>query len=100
MLGLAFHVEVDFSRFPFFAGFGQQGRDQPQEGRFIGEKAGDAGAAFDLLIHSLQGIGGAHPPLVGGRQGKDREAQREVFLHPGSQFGCALGVMRHDLFEP
>ena len=38
---MAFHVEVNFPQFPFVAGFGQEGRDQPQEGGFIGEDAGD-----------------------------------------------------------
>ena len=96
---MVFHVEVDFSRFPFFAGFGQQGRDQAEEGRFVGKEAGDAGAAFNFLIHSFQRVGGAHPFLVAARQGKDREAQRQVFLHPSGEFGRALGVVRDDLLE-
>lgn len=95
-----FHVEVDFSGFPFFAGFGQQGGDQPQEGRFVGKEAGDTGAAFDFLIHPFQRIGGAHSFLVGQWQGEDREAQRQVVLHPGGQFGRALGVVRDEFLEP
>jgi len=53
---LDFHVEVDFSGFPFLAGLGQQGCDQPQEGGFIGKETGDAGAAFDFLIDRLLGF--------------------------------------------
>ena len=97
---MVFHVEVDFSGLPFFAGFRQQGRDEPQQRRFVGKKAGDAGAAFGFLIHPLQRVGGAQPFLVGHRQGEDGQAQRQIFLHPGGQFGRALGVVRDDLLEP
>lgn len=68
---MVFQVAVDFSGFPLVAGFGQPGRDQPQPGRFIGEDAGDAGAAFDFLIHAFQLIGGAESFLVGEGQGKN-----------------------------
>jgi len=61
---LVFHVEVDFSGFPFFAGLGQQGRDQTQEGRFIGKEAGDAGAAFDFLINALQRVPALRPAEI------------------------------------
>ena len=97
---MVFHVEVDFSGFPFFAGFGQQGGDQTQEGRFVGKEARHTSAAFDFLIHALQRIGGAQPFLVRHRQGEDGEAQRQVFLQPGGEFGRALGVVRDDLLEP
>ena len=63
---MAFHVEVNFSGFPFAAGFGQEGRAEPQEGGFIGEDAGDAGAAFEFLIYPFQRIGGAQAAMVVG----------------------------------
>ena len=66
---LVFHVEVDFPGFPFVAGFGQKGGDQAQEGGFIGEDAGHAGAAFEFLVDAFQRIGGAQPILVGGGKG-------------------------------
>jgi hypothetical protein len=90
---LVFHVEVDFSGFPIVAGFCQEGGDQAQEGRFIGEDAGDARAAFEFLVDALQRVGGAHSFLVGGGQREDRESLRQIFLQPGRQFGRAVGVI-------
>ena len=45
-----FHVEVNFSSFPSFAGFLEQGRDEPEQGGLIEEEAGDAGAAFKFWL--------------------------------------------------
>ena len=56
-----FHVEVNFVGLPFIAGFVEQGGDQAQEGGFIGEEAGDAGAAFEFLVDPFQGVAGAQP---------------------------------------
>ena len=61
---MVFHVEVNFSSFPFGAGFGQEGRDQAQEGSFVGKETGDAGAAFDFLVHAFDGVGGAQALLM------------------------------------
>jgi len=97
---LVFHVEVNFSGFPIVAGFGQEGGNQAQEGEFIGEDAGHAGAAFEFLVDSFQRVGGAHPFLVGGGQHEHREALRQIFLHPGREFGRAFGVAGDDFFEP
>ena len=97
---MVFHVEVDFSGFPFFTGFGQQGRDEAQEGSFVGKEAGDAGAALDFLIHPFEGVGGAHSFLMRVRQGEDGEAQGQVFFHPRGQFGRALGIVGDDFLEP
>ena len=96
---MAFHVEVNFSGFPFVAGFGQEGRDEPQEGGFIGEDAGDAGAPFEFLIHAFQPVGGAQSFLVGEGQGKDGQALGQVFLHPAGQFRGAFGVVGDDFLE-
>jgi len=98
-LGFWVHVEVDFSGFPFFAGFDQKGRDQTQEGGFVGKEAGDAGAALEFLIHPFQCVGGAHFLLVRGGQAEDREALREVFLQPGGEFGSTVGVVGDDFLE-
>jgi hypothetical protein len=48
---LAFHVEVNLSGFPFVAGFGQEGGDQPQEGGFI-----DRQVSPTKLVDSLREI--------------------------------------------
>src|ERR1035441_9905270 len=47
---MVFHVEVNFGGLPFIAEFVEQGGDQAQEGGFIGEEAGDAGAAFEFWL--------------------------------------------------
>lgn len=96
---MAFHVEVNFSGFPFVAGFGQQCRDQPEEGGLIWEDAGDMGAPFEFLIHAFQPIGGAQSFLVGEGQGQDGQALWQVFLHPGGKFRDAFGVVRDDFLE-
>jgi hypothetical protein len=96
---LVFHVEVNFSSFPFGAGFGQEGRDQAQEGSFIGKEAGHAGAAFDFLVDALDGVGGAQAPLMGRRQRKNGQALRQVFFHPGGEFRSGDGVAGHHFFE-
>jgi hypothetical protein len=38
---LVFHVEVNFSGFPFVASFAQERGDQTQEGFFVGKDPGD-----------------------------------------------------------
>ena len=95
-----FHVEVNFCCFPIVAGFAQERGDQPEEGFFVGENAGDAGAAFEFLVDAFQRIGGPHPFLVGGGQREHREPLRQVFLHPSREFGRAFGVLGHDFLEP
>ena len=47
---MAFQAEVNFPRFPFLAEFGAEGADLAQPGGFVGEEAGDAGAAFLTLL--------------------------------------------------
>ena len=56
---MVFHVEVNFAGFPFVAGFAEEGGDEAQEGGFIGEEAGDAGAAFEFLVDAFERVGGA-----------------------------------------
>ena len=43
---VGFQGEVDFSGFPVFAGFLEDGGDQPQQRGLVGEQRGDADAAF------------------------------------------------------
>jgi len=75
---MVFHVEVNFGGLPFIAEFVEHGGDQAQEGGFIGEEAGDAGAAFEFLVDPLQGVAGAQSGLVGERQGEDGEALGQI----------------------
>ena len=93
------HVEIEFSGFPVVAGLGQEGGDQAQEGLFIGEDAGHAGAAFEFLVDAFQRIGGAHPLLVGGGQREHGEPLRQIYLQPGRQFGSGFGVVGAELLE-
>jgi len=87
-----FQVEVDSSRFPFFAGVRQQGRDPAEPGAFIDEEANAFGEAPHCEMPSGVGQPGSawqpdstadagevrqpvptvHPPLRGGRRaGRD-----------------------------
>ena len=96
---MVFHIEVNFSGFPFVAGFGEDGRDEAQEGSFVGKEAGDAGAAFEFFIDAFERVAGAQAALVVAGEGESGEALREVFLHPGGQFGGGGGVGGDDFFE-
>jgi hypothetical protein len=96
---LVFHVEVDFSGFPFVTGFAEEGGDQTEQGRFIWEDAGDTGAAFEFHIDAFQGVGGAQAFLMSRWQREHGEAVREIFFHPGREFGRAFGVMSDDFLE-
>lgn len=42
----------------------------------------------------------AQPFLVSDREGENREAHRQVVLHPGGEFGSATGIVSDDLLEP
>lgn len=53
------HVEADFSGFPIFACFAEEGGGQAEQGGFIWKDAGDAGAAFEFLVDAFERIGGA-----------------------------------------
>ena len=97
---MAFHVEVNFSAFPFVAGFGQEGADQAQESRFIGEHTGDASAAFEFHIDPFEWIAGAQAALMGGGKGENREALGQVLFHPCGQLGSGFGLGGHHFFEP
>jgi len=97
---LVIHVEVNFSGFPFFAGFGQERADQPQQGRFVGKDAGDPGAAFEFHVDAFERVGGAQAALVGAGKGEYGEALREVFFHPSGQLGRGGSVSGDDLLEP
>ena len=97
---LGFHVEVNFSRFPFITGLGQDGADEAQQGGFIGKEAGDAGAAFEFFVHPFERIGGAQTALMLAGKGEGRKPLREIFLHPGGEFGGGGGLFGDDHFEP
>ena len=96
---MVFHVEVNFGGLPFIAEFVEQGGDQAQEGGFIGEEAGDAGAAFEFLVDPFQSVAGAQSGLVGERQGEDGKALGQVGFHPGGEFGSAGGIESDDFLE-
>ena len=97
---MVFHVEVDFSGFPFVAGLGQEGGDEAEEGGFVGEDPGDARAAFEFLVDAFQRVGGAHAFLVGNGEREHGEPLRQIFLQPSCEFGRAFGVLGHDFLEP
>jgi hypothetical protein len=42
---------------PFVILFQQNGTDQPDDGRFVGEDADDVGAPLDLAVQSFERIG-------------------------------------------
>ena len=94
------HVEVNFGGEPFVALLAEKGGDKAQQGGFVGEEGGDAGAAFEFLIDALDGVAGAHAPVMGGGEGVNGEALREVLLHPGSEFGSGFGIIGDALLEP
>ena len=72
---MVFHAEVDCSGFPVVAGLGQEGGDQAEEGMFIGEDAGHAGAAFEFLVDA-----NGSPISVSGQVGKDLRQPASSFL--------------------
>lgn len=99
MLGGGFHVEVNFSRFPLLANFGNHGGDEAKERGFIWEKAGDASAAFNFLIHAFQSVGSAESFLVCEWQTERGEPLGQVFFHPGGEFWGAFGIEVDELLE-
>src|ERR1035441_9829149 len=95
---MVFHGEVNFGGLPFVAEFIEQGGDQAQEGGFIGEEAGDAGAALEFLVDPFQSVVGAQSELVGEWQGEDGETLGQIGFHPGGAVGSAGGIVGHDFF--
>ena len=96
---MAFHVEVNFSGFPFIAGFGQECADQAQQGGFIGKDTGHARPAFEFHIDAFERIAGAQTALMGAGEGEDGKTLREVFFHPSGQFWGGGGVTGYHFFE-
>ena len=79
----AFQFEIDFAGHPVLVALGQQGRDEEETGRGVGEDRGDASAALDLAIDAFEAVGGTQPnpfPIY-------REAVGQVFLGPLVEFG-------------
>jgi hypothetical protein len=70
--------EVDFSGEPLFADFAEEGRDESEKRGFVWKEGGDAGSAFEFLIDAFDGVACAHAALVGGREGEDSEALRDI----------------------
>ena len=58
------HVEVDFTGFPIIAQFAEAGSDEPQQRGDVRKDSDHAGASFELLIDSLDHVGGAHSDSV------------------------------------
>jgi len=81
------HVEIDFSGFPIFADFTEDGTDEPQEGAFVGEEGGDTGPAFEFLVESFEHVAGPEAFAMGGRQTEDGEGFGEVGFDPLREFG-------------
>ena len=96
---MVFQVEVNFSRFPFVAGFGEDGRDEAQKGGFVWKEAGDAGAAFEFFIDAFERVAGAQAALMLARKGEGGKTLGEIFLHPGGEFWGGGGVGGDDFFE-
>lgn len=82
MMGSVFQVEIDFAGHPVLVALGQQGTDEAQTGRGIGEDRGHASAALDLAMDALKAIGGAQSRPLCKRQFEHRKAFRQVLLGP------------------
>lgn len=99
LLGRRVHVEVGFGGGPVVVDLVEDGADQAQERFGCGEDAGDAGAALDLLVEALGGVGGAHADPVFGRQGQHGQAFGDVGFKPVGEFRGALAVTLDHGFE-
>ena len=81
------HIEVDLSGLPFFGQFHQDGANQSQAGRLVGEQGSHAGSAFDLFVEVFQQIGRSHLYSVDLGQAEHGQRFRHVGFHPVGQFG-------------
>jgi len=79
---LVFHVEVNFSGFPFVTNLREDSADEAQEGGFVWKEAGDAGAAFEFFVDAFERVAGPQAALMLAREGKGRKALRQIFFHP------------------
>ena len=91
---------MDFGGEPVVGDFCEDGAGEAQEGGFVWEDGGDAGAAFEFLVDALQGVGGAQAALVGGGQLEDGKALRKVFLHPSGKLWGGGGISGDDFLKP
>ena len=94
------HVEINFGGEPFVILLAEEGGDEAQKGGLVGEKSGDAGAAFEFLIDAPDGVAGAHAPLRGGGEDVNGETFREVLLYPSGEFWGGFGLRGNALLEP
>ena len=99
MLGRRVHVEVGFGGGPVVVDFVEDGADQAQKGFAAGEDAGDTGAALDLLVEALGGVGGAHTDPVFRREGEHGQAFGDVGFKPVGEFRGAFAVTLDHGFE-
>ena len=56
---LRFNFQIDASGFPFFAGFHNNGSDEPQTSGFVGENTRHSGAPPNLFVQPFDAVGGA-----------------------------------------
>lgn len=82
-----FQVEIDFASHPVLVALGQEGRDEAQTGRGIGEDRGNASAALDLAIDAFKPVGSAQAGPLRQRQVEDRETLQQVVLGPLGELG-------------
>ena len=87
MMKSVFQVEIDFAGHPVLVALGQEGGDEAQAGRRVGEDRGHAGAALDLAIDAFEAVGGAQARPLRQRQLEDRKAFRQVVLGPLGDLG-------------
>lgn len=88
---MVFQVEVNFPSFPFLAELGEEGADQAQPGGFIGEEAGNAGAAFEFPVDAFERVAGAQAALMLAREGETVQPWGRFFIIHAASLG-AVGV--------
>ena len=62
---MAVYVKLDFGGQPCAALLAEECGDEAQARGFAEGKSGDSVAAFEFLIDALDGVAGAHAPVVG-----------------------------------
>jgi len=81
---IALKVRITIFRSPpLFADFAKEGGDESKQRCLVWKEGSDAGSASEFLIDAFDGVACAHAALVGGREGEDSKALRDIFLHPG-----------------
>lgn len=91
--------QVNPADLPFIIEFHQDGSRQTHTGGFVGENAHHGSTPVDFTVEPLQAIGGTQLVLMTSWKSKNRQAFRDVYLHPIRQFGSGFGVLLHNLGE-